>query len=515
MGIRISSALKKKLPAEQREDIENRLWAVSGGVCSLCGEAMNRSADDIEADHVLAESEEGNTDVENLRLAHKSCNAAKRNHPTVDVTPYLQLDAFLRKHVGPVRYGECTKFFGITPKTVYITRNPDGTAKFELPDGNIRTVPVFRQTNSEGEYDYCFVELPRAAIFNDEECQPRNIKKAQVWAIYLDLQKNPLHEPPGCRVVDKQGQYKLLMFDWQHKTVATWMCSSTSIVAKIYLNLDLHQTTRLVNSVQAKIKKLPLSPFEVAAKLGDEWEHRWSEYEAEVGTEQASEHGFIDSLKPNDRKRGAQAFQEALLRDILDRDDLLFLNFVKPSGAAGEEDGLFSEATFKNKVLKAMVYGKALKDVGEAGAAKRTHEANNIVKVLNYFTGSVFDPALPGKTPTPAQIEIRRRFAYQGALKYSAEMLQKIVRHYCAVDEDDSAFIDAEIDDSRWEQITKAIDRFVSHPVWSTDFDSGAKSKAVREALSKNQEVKESLKNVGLDVGYALGVDQIGNDWFK
>jgi hypothetical protein len=514
-GIRVSQALKKKLPAEQREDIEDRLWAVSGGICHLCGEALNRSADDIEADHVLAESEAGSTDIENLRLAHKACNAAKRNNPTVDVTPYLRLDAFLRTHAGPVRYGECTKFFGITPKAVYITRTPDGTAKFELPDGTIRAVPVFKQTNAEGEFEYCFVELPQAAIFNDEECQPRNIKKAQVWAIYLDLQKNPLHEPPGCRVFEKQGRHRLLMFDGQHKTVATWMCGVNSIVAKVYLNIDLHQTTRLVNSVQAKIKKLPLSPFEVAAKLGDEWEHRWSEYEAEVGTEHASEQGFIDSLKPNDRKRGAQAFQEARLRDILDRDDLSFLKFVKASGAASGEDGLFTEATFKNKILKVMVYGKPLKEAGEAGAAKRTHEADNIVKVLNYFTDSVFDPAPPGKKLTPEQIEIRRRFAYQGALKYSAEMLQKVVRHLCTVDEDDLAFVDAKIDEAKWETITKAIDRLVSHPVWSSDFDSGPKSRAVREALIKNQEVKESLKSVGLDVGYALGVDQIESDWFK
>lgn len=514
-GIKISKNLKKKLPVEQQENLEDRLWEMSSGTCHLCGEPMNRATDDIEADHDVPEADDGPTTLENLNLAHKSCNAAKGKTPTVDVRPYLRLDAFMRKQSGPVRYGECTSYFGITPQPVYISYPSHGSAKFELPGGSIQTVPVFTVHNSDGDFRYCFVELPREAIFNDEECQPRNIKKSQVWAIYSDLQSNPLHEPPGCRVVKDGSTYKLLMFDGQHKTVASWMCGHTSIVAKIYLDIGLHQTTRLVNSVQAKIKKLPLSPFEIAAKLGDEWEQRWSQYEADVGTEHASEQGFIERLKSSDRSRGAQAFQEARLRNLLDRDDLSILKFIKRSGMVDGDDALIPEATFKNKILKVLVYSKPLKDVGEAGAGRRNHEADNIVRTLNYFTSKVFEPAGAGNPLSDEQLETRRRFVYQGALKFSAEMLQKVLRVTCSTDEDESAFLEAKIDDERWGRIQAAIDQLVTHPVWHRDFDIGPRARAVREALQKNQQVKECLKDVGLTAGYVLGADTLAPEWYK
>ena len=514
-GIKISKTLKKKLPLEaQNSDLETTLWEMSAGLCHLCGEPMNRTTDDIEADHDQPASEDGATTIENLNLAHKSCNAAKRSHPTIEVRPYLKLDAFIKKQSNPVRYGECAALFGIIPQPVFLTYISTDLVEFELP-GSKQKVPIYHVSNSDGSFDYCFVELPREAIFNDDECQPRNIKKAQVWAIYQDLQKNPLHEPPGCRIVPDGSRHKLLMFDGQHKTVASWMCGYKSIVAKVYLDLNLHQTTRLVNSVQAKIKKLPLSPFEVAAKLGDEWEQKWAAYESEVGTEQASEDGFLSRLDLSDRKRAMSAFEEARLQQLLERDELTILKFIKKAGIQETDNSLIPEATFKNKILKVLVYGTPTKDQGEDGALKRTHEADNIVRVLNYFSERVFEPGGAGVELTPEQLETRRRFVYQGSLKFSAEMLQKIVQQCCSTDEDGSAFFDARIDDERWGKITTTIDRFVKHPIWTKDFDIGPKTKAVREALSKNQQVKESFKSVGLTVGYALGADALSSNWFK
>ena len=69
------------------------------------------------------------------------------------------------------------------------------------------------------------------------------------------------------------------MFDGQHKTVANWLMGRDTVVAKIYLNLEEVQAIELVNSIQAKIKKLPLSAFELAAKMSDEWQTHWQRYE--------------------------------------------------------------------------------------------------------------------------------------------------------------------------------------------------------------------------------------------
>lgn len=513
-GIKISKALKSKLPEKQQIDLEDRLWEQSNGRCFLCEEELNRASDDIQVDHDEAEIEGGKTSIENLNLAHKSCNAAKRNNPTVNIKPYLKLQAFIKKHDGPVRYGECTKHFGIKPKSVVLSYQKPNSVRIELPGNEIVECPVFQSTNSEGPFKYCFVEVPREALFNDDECQPRNIKLPQVWAIYVDIQKNPLHEPPGCRLLKDGGSMKLLMFDGQHKTVASWMYGQKSIVVKLYLDISLAQTIRLVNSVQAKIKKLPLSPFEIAAKLADEWQGQLSEYESDVGAEQMSEQGFIAWLKPNDRRRGKQAFEEARLQNILEIEGFSLIRFVKHGAGVSPEHELIPEATFKSKLLKEMVHTKPLATVGDEGEVRRNREAENIVKVLNYFSSKVFEPNGEGVVLNEPQKEMRRRFAYQAALKFLGEMLPKVVGNIC-LKEPDTVFLDTKFTDEQWDRITAAIDRLVNHPVWTKDFKIGAKAKAVEESLLKNQGLKESLTAVGLTFGYIVGGEELAGDWYK
>ena len=127
--------------------------------------------------------------------------------------------------------------------------------------------------------------MPQVAIFSDQAVQPRTIRDTHVWAIYSDIMKNPLHEPPSLRIEPQgtSGKVSLLMFDGQHKTVANWLMGRDTVVAKIYLNLEEVQAIELVNSIQAKIKKLPLSAFELAAKMSDEWQTHWRLYAAKRG----------------------------------------------------------------------------------------------------------------------------------------------------------------------------------------------------------------------------------------
>ena len=238
--------------------------------------------------------------------AHQSCNRAKRNYPTVDVRPWLKLKAFAHERGSVVKYSDLYDHFGYSPKESFIERDPSAMeVAWHFPDGQIVWSRVFRETDGRDvSYESTFVDVPREAIFNDDECQPRSIKIPQAWAIYADTQNNPLHEPPSCRLIPKQaGRVELAMFDGQHKSVAMWMHGRSSCVIKIYLDLDKDQTIRLVGSIQSRIKKLPLSSFEHAMKMGEEWSSRALEYEESVGAESASEAGLIAWLPPQDRKR--------------------------------------------------------------------------------------------------------------------------------------------------------------------------------------------------------------------
>lgn len=74
------SYVRRKRPIKEKQ----RFWLVRqlvnkyGGDCYLCHENF-QSKKDITLDHLIAKSKGGDDNIENLRLAHQHCNAAKKN----------------------------------------------------------------------------------------------------------------------------------------------------------------------------------------------------------------------------------------------------------------------------------------------------------------------------------------------------------------------------------------------------------------------------------------------------
>jgi hypothetical protein len=300
------------------------------------------------------------------------------------------------------------------------------------------------------------------------------------------------------------------MFDGQHKTLATWMMGRERIVAKVYLDLDAEQAIVLVNSVQAKIKKLPLSPFELARKLSDEWSHRLDDYVADVGEDDASEEGFINWLG-SEKARGAQAWRAALVQELLDRADLRTLAYVERAGEK-RQGTLMTENTFKNKLLQPLLLLKPLPEAGELGQALRARERENIVQALNLLTNDAFDPQANPNTTSDRDRERARRMSYQSALAYISKQIRLLFQHILVIGDVERSMM-REPNKEQWAQIAKAINRLVEHPIWVADWNEGDNVKAVSQALRDNQDADRVFGKVGLELGYMVGASKLPPDW--
>jgi hypothetical protein len=508
-GIRISASLKSRLPADEREGLDEFLWAKSAGRCFLCEGEMNRAAETLEADHDDPEHEGGATSRGNLNLAHAPCNRFKRNAPSIDVRPFLRLRTFIEHQGRLVQYGDCLSHFGIEPKPSHLELN-DGGATIQFANGESVSGAVFGEKNSRGEFRYTFAEVPRGSIFNDIKCQPRPVKLDQLWKIFTDLHTNPLHEPPSCRwLPSSEGSGELWMFDGQHKTLATWLMSRESVVAKVYLDIGEQATIELVNSIQSKIPKLPLSTFELAAKMEHEIRGKFETYHAEKESD-ASEAGFIDWLPQPERDRGRAGLRLALVTAVIDADELSFLHNVQRSGAA-RGSGVMTETAFKGKLLDPLLHRAPLREPLDQAELLRTRERNNVVRVLNTIDALVF---VESDTDTDSERERRRRMAYQSAMAYVAALVRRTYGFVFATDEG-RELLEKEPEESDWDRIQAALTRLVEHPIWTADPDLSPKVRAVMEALAKNQEAAERFRQVGLTAGYLAGVDKLPNDWWK
>lgn len=509
MAIQISTILKNKLPPTERVNIEEVLLQKSAGLCFLCGEKIIEATEKLVADHDLPESEGGATDVANLNLVHEHCNSFKRSHPTVDVRPYLKLTAKIRAKGGFLKYDEAAELLGILPKPVDLVEKQK-IAEITTPDGVTHKCPIYSETNKEGTFKFCFCDLPANVIFNDDECQPRTVKVLHLWQIYSDINRNPLHEAPACRLKKIQGQqqsYQLVLFDGQHKTLSFWVAGRKSVVVKVYLDLEKEQAVRLINSIQSKIKKLPLSPFELAAKMADEWQERVAKYEDKVGTDVASEAGFLKWVNTDERTRAKSALEEAILENIA-QDALLQLKQLVAKPGAIKDGGKITESAFRNKVLKPLVHMAPLSDFFIQSQKSRERERNNVVAVLNVLYTKAFGIA----SPSPQEEMRAKRLIYQSAINFTATMLRQIIGHRMA-SAAPRQLLDKEPDAAMWTTIEGDVARYLSHPVWVTPFDSGAKMKAIQDALSKNQDAAQAFGAVGLKLGYVVGVDKLDPNW--
>lgn len=500
----------KELPDSEKaplKDLQKLFWNKSGGDCFLCGGKMNQGSETLVPDHDIPEHEGGPTELSNLNLVHDGCNSFKRNHKSVDVRPYLKLLSKMHQQGGLLKYNQASKLLGAQPKPVQI-KDQGNQIEVVLPTGEQFICPVFEETNKAGDFRFAFADVGMNCIFNDDECQPRTIKPTHLWQIYNDIGRNPLHEQPACRAIPADegvGIFELRMFDGQHKTLAFWIDGRKSVTMKIYLNLTKEAAVRLVNSVQAKIKKLPLSPFELSAKMAEEWQERVSDYEAEVGTGEASEAGFIKWVAPDERARAKAAFLDALYHNILDDENLNFKNIISRPGQDIEQRFKITEAAFKNKILKPLLHVAPLEEKFGDSQKLRDREATAITRLLNIVYSKVFENP---EDMSPQDEKRAKRFSYQSALNYCSGLLRALVGARLMTTEL-RAFVERDIDQQMWDTISEDIDRLLDHPVWTADLSQSDKTKAVELALSKNQNASQAFAAVGLKTGYVAGMDKL------
>lgn len=70
--------------ADQRhmKFIRAQLMLKTGGICAICGKKIEKD-EDATLDHIIPRSMGGATTMDNLQLAHKSCNLEKGNVFTI------------------------------------------------------------------------------------------------------------------------------------------------------------------------------------------------------------------------------------------------------------------------------------------------------------------------------------------------------------------------------------------------------------------------------------------------
>lgn len=509
MTIKISPTLKTAISTANslpKDQIESVLKAKANGKCHLCDADFNYASDDIEVDHDIPVDAAGGNLIGNLNLAHVECNRFKKAQGSKDVRNLLRFKRFYNLKGGSLAYSGALEFFNVSPEES-LYEEKEGEAVFQFTNGQKNVVPIFKSTHGSAEYKYCFVSIPIVAIFNDDECQPRLLKLNHAFSIATDLATNPLHEAPTCRLERlDDGKVRVLMFDGQHKALANWLRHETSIVFKIYLNMTRQQATGLINSIQSKIKKLPLTPFELAGKLSSEYADKLAIYENLTEADQCSEEGFVTSLPAAERATAKKEIEAAVLQEIADDPSLSIAEIVELRGKKLSVPWRITETAFQNKLLKELAHTAPLPSAKFRGGdmqAARIRERQNIVTFLNVLYEKVYQDLDANSSEN--ERERAKRMSYQSTLKYVASLIKKIVDNRMPPTSKALVFVERTPTVEQVRYITDGIERLVSHPVWTAG-PSTEGMPAVIDAMVKNQGVELAMEARGLTPAYCLGL---------
>jgi hypothetical protein len=524
MPINISSKLKNEIvDTNVRLDIENLLISKSAHKCFLCNQPINSVTEDIEADHDVPKSLGGATDIHNLNLVHSSCNKFKKDNDTLRIKQFLPMRQFLI--VNPEsNYEKISQhLLNIQHRTLSIewTSNDfiilkDGTQQFG-------TFPVYQETiklNNKVVY-YIFLKIPLLYIFNDN-VQPRSIKSNHVFNLFQDLHFNPLHEPIGARLESPLNprttilNSRILMFDGQHKAVATALINSINkeysnvpVDVKLYLNFDRQDAVHLVNSIQSKIIKLGLTKSEFANKMGEEWKDAFERYEmfCQQNNLDVTEIGFVNEKGGSERKRRLEALISARVQQIINDNNtgrqIPIFDLTKNKSPLLQ----IKETTFYNKILKQIVYTKPTDFIIDSNDSDRETERNNIRILLSILNDDLFT------IPQGCQdTQIYHNFTTQSSLNLILYLCVNFIRFKYKNQNIEQIFFQKDFETRCKTELEAFVKKYRDHPIWkyhanpSTAVNKSNEVVKFFSYIKQNQSLVSIADSLELNATYCMEV---------
>jgi hypothetical protein len=474
---KLSKSMLAKLPDTERPNASNDLWVKSGGMCALCGNALDLDASDsIVPDHRIAEVDGGKTELANLYLAHRTCNSS-RQHLDFNVAQPLCKFQSLAAQKGAIDFDQILDTFVANRRQPISYREIDSD-RAEIAFGNL-TVQVPVWADPATGVKYFFVEVPTAYIHNDTEIQPRKVMPTHVRKLAIDFLERPVHEPSNCRLVVNQNSGKLLQFDGQHKTTAQILLGRDHLQMKVYVEPSIDMLQALVIKIQQEIKKQPLTRSDTLAKIGDVMQRYLDGYE-ESGGKPRTEAGLVAAQKGKKEQKVVRTlYLEDLLRIIFfDKDNELSVA-VRP----GVKDAPTTDKVVIQKIISPLVYKQLLTADMDASSDRDTERAN-VLFILNSIAEFMLPPTW-NKPGNEVQKRRAQNFFQQGSIGWwMNDILVPSLRYILKKIGDKKPLLIEEMDETQRSEVLAAIEELCSWPIWSTEEPDHLK--AMRSNTVKN-----------------------------
>lgn len=494
--------------SEFTDDQLREIVAKAHGSCYLCGDPIDFQKDQIEGDHIDPNDPNRNR-PENICLTHRKCNARKRDLPLSLAKKLFRLIRFSEEHQDLPSFDDALDdFVGTNRRPItYAIRQAPRNDYININFGNSNSIEVPLYLDSASGTKYCFCEVPVKNLFNDEDAQPRKITHGHVWKMLLDFTKHPIHEPSSLRLVTDPdtSTARLKLCDGQHKALAQILLDREFIPTKIYVDPDIHLIRTLIDTIQNRIKKLPLYPSIVMEKLSVIYKTEWERYRQDTQppyTESRFVSSFRSDQQANVKKNLLKAIYQSILSGKTESEMHKILKFVESEKRRVGVDKIMSMNLFERTLFKNFVFQKPCNFPVGSETDLRLKEVVNVRKFLDTFVKIFFEDELGIKKDIDNKM--KRMFKSGSIRSWVATLRSAINNRLSVLDVRDmnKTFL-RNVSEENWVGIQSILQRLEQHPIWNDD------SPDVESKLNENKlETSDRLfreYSTPLDVEYLLG----------
>lgn len=232
-----------KLSADERRNLERKLWDRQGKSCFLCDDEMDLDLHDVHIDHIIPIVNRGPDDPMNFALLHSVCNE-KKGATNLEIAHLLNRFEGMQKlareangrganlddilaNVGGKSHDLRLK---VTDKEVQYTL-------LGIGDSSINRSQLF--TDPKSKMRYFFGVFPLEYLHHDDRINPRSIGGSLKGLLEEFYSGRPqLHVSLGWWAPDEDGQGPLKIFDGQHKAAAQILLGVKQLPIRVFVEPD-------------------------------------------------------------------------------------------------------------------------------------------------------------------------------------------------------------------------------------------------------------------------------------
>jgi hypothetical protein len=383
---------KPSKKSETRESKVRQYLARQSGRCYICGELIDVAVlKAVEIDHIVPTTA-GGPDVDtNKMAAHTRCNRIKKALGDVSkARALINLIKVSEAKSFKARLDDFLHFLEKSKRRTQVTISKN--AARVLFDGHEQDCMIINDPTIS-DLQYIFVLCPLQYIDLELEMQPRFIEEHLSGFLIGTWEQPFLDVCHGYLKTDDKGFGSILLFNGQHRVVASILSKRPAVDLKLYLNptreqLDILHRTNI--DAHERFRQRPVQAPIAAQRLKEIWEKDWEAFLNNPRFVVKSEREFFRT-RPTERVRLMTLLRKWIL-DTAIRESNIQPYVEMAKGSSREYPFTYStlEKSFIARFTNPNPYEVDLNSVDSDNP--RVIERDNIVTLMDIYAEQIIRP---------------------------------------------------------------------------------------------------------------------------